>query len=172
MAVFQALYTDDSKWKCQTQAKSSWVTQVPGLSLGALTRLWSTWYFDGKLDHCMGRAYENWRTWIFSIDQGTNEDQTKGLESSPNWRSGKQPQMTPWPCSGKCFSGHSKHLNFHWCMVRDHLIRFLTHGFWWCGDTGWFIYGYSTTGRSRCQVPQPQRKIPSSAMSIHLAAKA
>lgn len=92
--MFRALYTDDSKWKCQTQAKSSWATQVPGLSLGALTRLWSTWSFDGKLDHCMGRAYENWRTWIFSIGQGTSEDQTKGLvqteglESSPKWPRG------------------------------------------------------------------------------------
>lgn len=42
----------------------------------------------------MRRAYENWRTWIFSVGQGTNEDQTKGLvqteglESSPKWPRG------------------------------------------------------------------------------------
>ncbi len=57
MAVFQALYTDDSKWKCQTQGHEQ---------LGKSSAWFITWCIDmtvinlifGKLAHCMERAYE------------------------------------------------------------------------------------------------------------------
>ena len=57
MAVFQALYTDDSKWKCQTQGQEQ---------LGNSSAWFITWCIDmtvinlisGKLVHCMERAYQ------------------------------------------------------------------------------------------------------------------